>query len=179
MVGSVPGNIVDNGALTIANPTAQIFSSAISGNGTLTKVGAGTLTLGGSDTYSGGTTLSAGQLNLINASALGSGPLTISGGTIDNASGVSISLSTNPALTWGGSFTFAGTNDFNLGTGPVAMSSSTTVTVACNNLTLGGVILGRRQRLQPYEGRRRHTHPNCLGHLHRHHHRQRRHPATR
>ena len=121
------------------------FSGAIkntTGAVAVTKAGTGTLTLAGSDTYSGGTTLSAGQLNINAASALGTGPFTISGGTIGNTSGAAITLSTNNAQNWNGDFAFAGTNDLNLGTGAVTMSSSRTVTVASNTLTVGGVIGG-------------------------------------
>ena len=77
--------------LTVGNGNANgTFSGVIqntTGTIALTKTGTGTLTLGGSDTYSGGTTLSAGQLNINNASALGTGTFTISGGTIGNTSG--------------------------------------------------------------------------------------------
>jgi autotransporter-associated beta strand protein len=49
-----------------------IVGGAIGGSGfSLTKAGVGTLTLPGANTYSGGTTLSAGTLNINNASALG------------------------------------------------------------------------------------------------------------
>ena len=93
------------------------YGGVITGNGGLAKQGAGTLTLVGANTYSGGTTLSAGQLNLNNASALGAGTFTISGGTIGNTSGAAITLSTNNAQNWNGDFTFAGANDLNLGSG--------------------------------------------------------------
>jgi len=49
----------------------------------LTKAGAGTLVLGGSNTYSGTTTLTAGTLRVANADALtGGGNLTFTGGTL-------------------------------------------------------------------------------------------------
>ena len=133
--------------LTLNTTGTSTFSGVIAGGsglGTINLVisGSGTQGLAGSNTYTGGTTLSSGQLNLNNASALGSGALTISGGTIGNTSGAAITLSTNNAQNWNGDFTFTGSNDLNLGSGAVTMNSSRTVTVASNNLTVGGTISG-------------------------------------
>ena len=128
--------------MTVASNNLTV-GGAISGSGySLTKLGNGTLTLDGSNTYSGGTTLSAGQLNINNAATLGTGTFTISGGTLGNTSGTALTLSTNNAENWNGNFAFAGGNDLNLGSGAVTMSSSRTVTVASNNLIAGGVISG-------------------------------------
>ena len=106
----------------------------------LVKAGTGTLTLDGSNTYSGGTTLSAGQLNVNNPLALGGGTVAISGGTLGNTSGTAVTLSTTAADKWSGDFAFAGTNDLNLGAGAVTLSGTRTVTVLSNNLTVGGAI---------------------------------------
>jgi len=115
----------------------------ISGTGySLTKAGAGALTLGGANTYTGGTILGAGTLNINNASAIGAGAFTITGGTLDNTSGSSVTLSTNNAQTWNGDFVFTGTNDLNLGNGAVTMAASRQVTVNGGNLTVGGIISG-------------------------------------
>ena len=84
----------------------------------LVKAGAGTLTLDGADTYSGGTTLSAGQLNVNNPLALGGGTVAISGGTLGNTSGTAVTLSTAGTEKWSGDFAFAGTNDLNLAAAP-------------------------------------------------------------
>ena len=76
-------------ALT-ANPTITVTGGTLSDGGiisgahSLTKAGAGTLTLSGANTYSTGTTLTAGTLNINNAAAIGTGTFTINGGTIDN-----------------------------------------------------------------------------------------------
>jgi autotransporter-associated beta strand protein len=140
--GNYSGNIVNDGSLLIASNSNQILSGAISGIGALTKNGTGTLTLSGSNSYSGGTTLNTGTLNINNATALGTATFTIAGGTIDNTSGAAITLSSNNTQSWNSDFTFTGTNDLNLGTGAVAMNNSRVINVAAGNLTVGGVISG-------------------------------------
>ncbi len=109
---------------------------------TLTKAGAGTLTLGGSNTYSGGLTLTTGVLLLASATAVGAGVFTINGGTIDNTSGSAMTLTNNNALNWGAGFTFTGTNSLNLGTGALTLAANVTVTTTANVLTVGGAIGG-------------------------------------
>ena len=56
-------------------------------SGLLIKSGTGSVTLDTANTYAGGTTLNAGTLNINHSSAIGTGTLTIAGGTIDNTSG--------------------------------------------------------------------------------------------
>ncbi|OZI29794.1 hypothetical protein CAL29_16845 [Bordetella genomosp. 10] len=80
--GSVAGDIVDNAALVFANGTSQTYSGAISGAGSLTKAGAGTLILRGTNTYSGDTRLDAGTLSLQSSQALGPGTISFGGGTL-------------------------------------------------------------------------------------------------
>jgi len=63
--GSVSGTITNNGALVVANPNAQIFANTITGSGGFNKTGSGTLTLSSSNSYQGGTTISAGTLRLL------------------------------------------------------------------------------------------------------------------
>src|SRR5207237_274237 len=103
--------------------------------------GTGALTLSGNNTYSGTTTLAAGQLNLNSATAIGTGTFVIAAGTtIDNTSGAAVTLTSNNPQTWSGDFTFGGTNPLNLGTGAVTLTASRQVTVAGGNLTVGGAI---------------------------------------
>jgi fibronectin-binding autotransporter adhesin len=83
---TVSGNI-DNGAnlLTVGGSGNTTLSGIIgAGTGGLRKLGSGTLTLSRANTYSGGTTINGGAINVGNAWAFGSGILTI------NASGTAV-----------------------------------------------------------------------------------------
>jgi T5SS/PEP-CTERM-associated repeat protein/autotransporter-associated beta strand protein len=79
------GGTFTNGSL--ANTAAfEIHSGTVgytlSGSGSLTKTTAGTATLTGDNSYTGGTTLNAGTLTLGHVNALGTGPLTFAGGNL-------------------------------------------------------------------------------------------------
>jgi fibronectin-binding autotransporter adhesin len=119
------------GSNTGANDLKSLIAD---GSGTLAfaKAEAGTWILSGANTYSGGTTVSAGTLVLNSSSALGTGTLTLSGGTLDNGSGAALTLSTNNAIAWNGSVVFNGTNSLNLGTGMVTIGN------ANRDITLNG-----------------------------------------
>src|SRR5205823_14586562 len=80
---------VNNGGflLTISGASNTSIAAAISSTGGLTKNGAGILTLSGTtaNTYTGLTTVNAGELDLgktATVNAIGSGGLTVSGGTV-------------------------------------------------------------------------------------------------
>jgi autotransporter-associated beta strand protein len=82
------GTITGSGfGLTVTGGNDTSIASIIgTGAGTLTKTGTGTLTLSGANTYTGGTTVSAGRLKLGNATALGgsaAGVTVASGATLD------------------------------------------------------------------------------------------------
>ncbi len=59
---SLQGNILNNAALVFDQSIAGSFAGLVSGTGSLTKTGVGVLTLTGANSYSGGTTVSAGTL---------------------------------------------------------------------------------------------------------------------
>ncbi|MGJ7498299.1 autotransporter outer membrane beta-barrel domain-containing protein [Variovorax sp. RT4R15] len=79
--GSVSGNIVDNATLVVNRSDAHTLSNTISGTGSLVKEGAGTMTMSGANSYSGGTALKQGRLNVGNNLALGTGTLAMDDGT--------------------------------------------------------------------------------------------------
>ncbi|EKI6864067.1 autotransporter-associated beta strand repeat-containing protein, partial [Salmonella enterica] len=68
------GDVTDNA--TLALNTGGTFDNAISGSGQVVKSGDETLTLSGTNSYTGGTTISGGTLVATNVEALGSGDVT-------------------------------------------------------------------------------------------------------
>jgi autotransporter-associated beta strand protein len=128
-----------------------LSGTPLTGNGSLRMIGAGgtgMLSLTVANTYTGGTTLDAGTLRLFNvgtagvSSSIGTGTLTINGGSLDaiNTATVTLADKTNNAQAWNGNFTFIGTNNLNMGTGAVTMNATRTVTTTAKILTIGGAI---------------------------------------
>ncbi|HEY4417779.1 MAG TPA: sulfatase-like hydrolase/transferase, partial [Verrucomicrobiae bacterium] len=75
---------VNPGLITVNNSAKNYAFSGglIAGTNHLVKSGNGTLTLNQGNSYSGGTTISAGRIRVGNNNALGSGLVTLSGGTL-------------------------------------------------------------------------------------------------
>ena len=145
--GAGSGGDIALSANRIVTVTANEFSigSRITGSGrSITKNGAGTLTLVGSNLYSGGTIVNAGLLNINRATALGgvsSGPLTLSGGNIGCTATADITNSSNNAQNWNADFSYTGgARTLNLGWGTVTMSAARTVNIVSGGLTIGGNI---------------------------------------
>ena len=65
------GPIVDNAALVVHRQDSIAFSKPISGTGSVTQFGSGTTLFTADNTYSGGTTITAGTLQLGNGGAAG------------------------------------------------------------------------------------------------------------
>ena len=92
--GSLATNssITDNGTFGFSGSGALTegtsFASTISGTGGLLQSGTGTTTLSGSNSYQGGTLITAGQITLGNVNALGAtnAPLNVAGGILSNPS---------------------------------------------------------------------------------------------
>ncbi len=155
--GSVSGNIVNNAALAFNRSDAVTVANVVSGSGSLTQAGAGTLTLTGNNSYSGGTTLAAGTLALGSANALGStGTLSFTGGTLQfsaanttdyssrfsSAANQSYRLDTNgQTVTLASALTSSGGSLTKLGSGTLTLlgnnSYSGTTTVSAGTLQVG------------------------------------------
>ncbi|MDV3459202.1 autotransporter-associated beta strand repeat-containing protein [Sphingomonas sp. HF-S4] len=59
---SLKGNVANNGVLAFAQDFDGAYAGSVSGTGMLVKAGTGTLTLGGTNVYTGGTIIAAGTI---------------------------------------------------------------------------------------------------------------------
>ncbi|WP_116837874.1 autotransporter outer membrane beta-barrel domain-containing protein [Salmonella enterica] len=138
------GDVTDNATLELN--TGGTFDNAISGSGQVVKSGDETLTLSGTNSYTGGTTISGGTLVATNVEALGSGDVTDdatlelnTGGTFDNA----ISGSGQVVKSGDKTLTLSGANSY---TGGTTISGGTLV--ASNVEALGSGDIDNYASLQ-------------------------------
>ncbi|EAV2277817.1 autotransporter outer membrane beta-barrel domain-containing protein [Salmonella enterica subsp. enterica serovar Altona] len=131
------GDVTNNATLELN--TGGTFDNAISGSGQVVKSGDETLTLSGTNSYTGGTTISGGTLVATNVEALGSGDVTDdatlelnTGGTFDNA----ISGSGKVEKSGDDTLTFSGSNTY---TGGTTINDSTLVATSVDALGSGDV----------------------------------------
>lgn len=110
-------------------------------NGPNAKAGPGTLLISGGNTMTKPFRVEAGTLALGNSLAIGTGTLTLAGGGLDSTVSDLIYAGNN-AQTWSGNFWFGGTENLDLGTGAVALTTNVTVTVSNKVLTVGGAVSG-------------------------------------
>lgn len=112
----VNASIVNGGTLTFNNADAQSYLGVISSSGALNKLGAGTLTLSGNNSYGGATSVSQGRLIL------------------DYTGGTGI-LPDTTALTLGGGVGGTGAIELQNGTGVVDAVASFTLSAGASSIT--------------------------------------------
>jgi outer membrane autotransporter protein len=128
------GGITGAQNLTVGGAGNTNISGVIVATTTLTKDGAGTLILGGANTYIGNTNISAGTLSVTNAAALGPGATTaVTCGATLEINNVAV---TNEAIYL--SVGAAGTPAFLTGTGTASLGGDITLCAFGGNSTLGG-----------------------------------------
>jgi len=77
------GNVVDNGTLAVSRSNTITISNDISGSGVFNQIGSGTTILSGNNSYTGGTNINNGILNLGSANAIGTtGTISFGGGAL-------------------------------------------------------------------------------------------------
>ncbi|MFT4277034.1 MAG: autotransporter domain-containing protein [Rhodopseudomonas sp.] len=144
--GSIVGDVVNNGTLEFARSDAHTFSGAISGGGSLIKRGAGNLSLTGTSSYTGATTVEAGTLS-VNGSIAASSLTTVNAGAALGGNGtVGTTLINGGALAPGnsigtlnvsGNLTFTAASSYMVEVSP---SSADRVNVS-GTATLGGATV--------------------------------------
>lgn len=143
--GTAGGDFIDNASLVFNPFSASTSTGTISGTGTVTKLGAGNLTLSGVNSYAGGTTVSAGTLTLGSLSALGSGTVSVGPGATLDSAGYGFDLtrvSGAGTLTGTGTFTHAAAGATDLatilaGTASLAKSGGGTLSLSGANTYTG------------------------------------------
>jgi fibronectin-binding autotransporter adhesin len=108
------------GIFETASGTRFTLNGVVSGSGSLTKAGAGTMVLTAANTYSGGTTISAGTLQLGNGGTSGS----IVGNVANNGT---LAFNRSNTLTFGGVISGAGAVN-QIGTGTTVLTGANTYT---------------------------------------------------
>jgi autotransporter-associated beta strand protein len=102
----------------------MVVSGLIQGSGGLNLTGTGTLQLDRANTYTGGTTISGGTLDIRNVNALGSGPISLAGGHL---------RFTNP-----GASVFSGRPDFAIDRdGTISAAAGTAMTLGIRSVGNG------------------------------------------
>lgn len=139
---------LDNATLDLTGGVTLHADSTISGAGKisgtigqtggtyrLTKVGNNTTVLTGSNSYGGGTTISAGTVSVGNNNALGTGTVTMGGGSLSDTTAVT--LANNFTLNNGTTFT-AGSGTLTLNGNITGSPNGTWNLTPTNKITLGG-----------------------------------------
>jgi autotransporter-associated beta strand protein/T5SS/PEP-CTERM-associated repeat protein len=95
LAGAINTPVIDNHGQIIANFTDTLtLGAAISGDGTLSKLGSGTLTLSGISTYTGATTVNGGTLSVTGDISSSSG-VTVNSGAMLNGTGIVPNVTVN------------------------------------------------------------------------------------
>jgi fibronectin-binding autotransporter adhesin len=146
------GGVANNSAITFNRSNSQTVTNAISGTGSLSQSGTGTTILTGTNSYAGATTITAGVLNLQNATALGTsaaGTSVTSGAALelqgDIAVGAEALALNGTGVSSGGALrNLSGTNSY---AGALTLGSASRINSDAGALTLSGNISGAAQNL--------------------------------
>ncbi|CNE13442.1 autotransporter outer membrane beta-barrel domain-containing protein [Yersinia kristensenii] len=134
--GSVVGNIINNSTLVFNRSDALTYGGVISGSGSLNQAAIGVLTLTGDNTFTGGTTISAGTLQIGNGGTTGS----VVGDITNNSA---LSFNRSDALTYDGVISGSGSvvktgNDVLTLTGDNTFTGATTISAGTLQVGNGG-----------------------------------------
>jgi fibronectin-binding autotransporter adhesin len=129
--GSIVGNVADYGVLAFDGIESVTFAGLISGTGAVAQIGTGTTALTAANSYTGGTTIAAGTLQIGNGGTTGS----LGGDVVDNGA---LAFDHSDAVT------FAGTIS---GTGSLRQIGSGTLTLTAVNSYTGATTINSGAQL--------------------------------
>jgi outer membrane autotransporter protein len=132
-------NVDASSSLKISG-TIQDQTTPVAAATSVDKIGAGTLTLSGSNTYTGGTTLDAGMIAISNNAALGTGNISMANNTSLQALG-------NIALA--NAMTLSGTSNIDTNGNPVSLNGVISGTGGFNKIGAGTLTI---TNTNPYTG---------------------------
>ena len=129
------GTLTLTGGTITVNSASATINSVVTGGVALVKSGTGTLVLGGTNTYSGGTVISQGTLQLTTAAAAGTGAITLS----DSSTGAdNVQLNVNTASSISNAITVGGNGS---GTETISLNSlSASTTWGSGAITVNGAL---------------------------------------
>jgi len=131
--GSIVGNVVDNGALAFDRSDTVTFPGLISGAGSVNQIGTGTTILTADNSYTGGTTIAAGTLQLGNGGTTGS----IIGNVTDNGT---LAFDHSNRLTFAGVISGSGAVS-QIGSGTTVLTADSPYTGG-TNVSAGTLVVG-------------------------------------
>ncbi|WP_420421646.1 autotransporter-associated beta strand repeat-containing protein [Simkania sp.] len=151
----IPNTVViggTNGTFDVDGALVLTLQGAVSGSGILIKEGTGILNMGpNANSYSGGTQLNTGTIQLVASGNLGTGPIDFGGGTLELPSGnvtlendgtmsstALINVGAGATLTMNGDFSGAGGLTMNPGTGTLILGGTNSY-LGTTTITMGTV----------------------------------------
>ena len=140
------GAIVDNAELLLRQDSDATFLRTVSGTGNITKAGASTITMFGSNTYSGGTFIVKGALSG-GVNAFGTGPIVLGSGTVD-----SVQSRGNLILNQTSNVAAASVSESAIGPQPQAATSFAAAITGFGSLTKQGTDVVTLSGLNTYDG---------------------------
>ena len=157
LTGTSTGSIdLQNTTLTIDQDTNTTYAGVITdstGTSSIVKSGTGTLTLSGTNSYSGNTTLNAGNLSISADNNLGSAPgsadtdnIIFNGGGLIITSGVTFDSNRGNTMTGAGTINTASSTTSNIqgvitGSGALTKTGDGTLTLSATNTNTGDITI--------------------------------------